>query len=531
MQRWVLRTLIGCLASFSFAAPAADLITVRQAEKISLSLTGRPLRDDLRKEVLSGQVTLDALADTLSKDPAFIEYFALFYTRTLGFQLPFNAYELKDAKGNDSFASILSLQYPESYSAEYNSRYTKEHMEANAKSMRGPMQIRLKDCGTTIGPELIFDVSEQGSTDPDEMKKSAAVIQAATKGIGPDGNPIQAGTEPFWKEILPIYLDTNLPCGSKDLVDVNPWWDPAAVTIDAKYKGLKTYKVPPLVIEHCGGPTLPLCNTKNLNDKDAFTDLFDRDMMLEPGYIIGHTVAEDRPFSEILTTTDTIMTGSYGAWMHYNGDKLWANYPGGTIDDIKNAIFTSPNAADRAHHRIKRNALHAGVLTTPAYQLLTNGRRAKANKAYETFLCSKFSVPPDAKPDPTDSNPDLTKRAFCSNCHVTLEPMAKFFNAWPLTGNLNYIYDPNHEDDAGKFAGQSGPGVAAFGKILAGTDTFAQCSVKRAFEFVNGRKMSQTEADAMVPKYVELMRSANMNLRSVIKAMIADPQFIKPPKE
>lgn len=531
MLRRILQTFALLTFTLSLSAEAADLVTLRQAEKISLTLTGRPLPDDLRQAVLKDQLSLANLADKLSKDPAFIEYFALFYTRTLGFTLPFNAYELRDAKNNESFASILSLQYPESYNAEYNSRYTKEHMEANAKSMRGPMQIRLKDCGTTIGPQLIFDVSELGSTDANEMKKSAAVIQAATKGIGPDGGPIQAGTEVYWKEILPIYIGANLPCDSKDLVDVNPWWDPSEVTIDAKYKGLKTYKVPPLVIEHCGGKTLPLCNTKSLNDKDALTDQFNRDMMLEPGYIISHTVAEDRPFSEILTSTETIMTGSYGAWMHYNGARLWNNYPKGSIDDIKNEIFTQPNSEDRTHHRIKRNSLHAGVLTTPAYQLLTNGRRAKANKAFETFLCSKFGVPPTAKPDPSDSNPDLTKRTFCSHCHVLLEPMAKFFNAWPQTGNLNYVYDANHDDDTGSYVGKSGPGVAAFGKIFAGTEAFAQCSVKRAYEFVNGRKMSDAEAEAMVPRYTELLKSGGMNLRPVIKAMLADPQFLKPSKE
>ncbi|RYZ57549.1 MAG: hypothetical protein EOP07_09600, partial [Proteobacteria bacterium] len=90
------------LLSFSAIAPAADLVSLRQAEKISLTLTAKPLSPELRKSFLAGQITLEALADKLSTDPDFIENFAMFYTRTMGFQLPFHAYELRDAAENES---------------------------------------------------------------------------------------------------------------------------------------------------------------------------------------------------------------------------------------------------------------------------------------------------------------------------------------------------------------------------------------------------------------------------------------------
>ncbi|RYZ51605.1 MAG: hypothetical protein EOP07_21075 [Proteobacteria bacterium] len=511
--------LVGIL-SFSAIAPAADLVSLRQAEKISLTLTAKPLSPELRKSFLAGQITLEALADKLSTDPDFIENFAMFYTRTMGFQLPFHAYELRDAAENESFGSITSQQYPEGYNAEYAKNYDKEHMERNAIAMRGPLQVKLKDCPE--GPVLHF------SANPVSIE---SVKKAAATGIGPDGRAVLEGTLPFWKEILPIYERGDLPCGS-NFVDVKPWWDPVQVSVDSKYRGLTSYKATPLVVEHCGGSDLKLCNTTSLGDKDRFTDLFNRDLMLEPGYYIAHTVAEDRPFTEIVTGTDTIMTGTYGTWMTFNGPRLWANYPGGSIDDANHPIFKTPNAADRKHYRIKRNALHAGVLTSPAYQLLTNGRRAKANKAYETFLCSKFGVPATAKPDPTDSNPDLTQRAYCSFCHKSLEPMAAFFNNWPLTGEPNYLYDnKTNPDSRGRFAGVDGKGAAGFGKIMSETEAFAECTTKRAFEFVNGRKMSAAEIEKQLPTYVALLRSSKMSLRAVIKAMLADPQFLKPTKE
>ncbi|RYG60667.1 DUF1585 domain-containing protein [bacterium] len=253
------------------------------------------------------------------------------------------------------------------------------------------------------------------------------------------------------------------------------------------------------------------------------------DISMEPGYIISHVVAEDKPFSEVVTSPSTIMTGTYAYFLAGQGKDLWANFPGGGIADISNPIFNPGDRTDRKHHWVNRSAAHAGILTTPAFQILTNGRRAKANKAYETFLCKKFTVPDGAQADPSDSNPDLTKRTYCTYCHKSLEPMAAFFNRWPTTGVNNFIYD-NAKDvnDTGRFNGSQGSGAIAFGKILAESDTFDDCSIRRAFEFVNGRKLSTVELENKVPAWVDSFKTSSKNLRTVIKAMVLSPEFLTP---
>ncbi|RYZ49694.1 MAG: DUF1585 domain-containing protein [Proteobacteria bacterium] len=251
---------------------------------------------------------------------------------------------------------------------------------------------------------------------------------------------------------------------------------------------------------------------------------------MEPGYLISHTVAENKPFTDILTTQSTIMTGTFGYFMAGRGKGFWSRWPGGSIADANHAIFTAPKVLDRKHYWINRNASHAGVLTTQAYQIITNGRRAKANRTYETFLCKKFTVPDGAQADPADANPDLTKRTYCSYCHKSLEPMAAFFNRWPDTGNINYQYDNNKDpkNDTGRYNGMEGKGAAAFGKILAESDGFDECSIRRAFEFVNGRKMGFVEHDNILPGYLENFRAEQKNLRKVIKAMVLSPDFLAP---
>lgn len=485
-----------------------------------MTLTGRPLPDAMRKDYLAGKIKIDDIANTLSQDPQFIEYFAQYWARTMGFQVPFQAYDLRIAKGNESLDGVNFRRYSELFSAKDAASYDVKRLTDLNKNMAGPMQVVVKFCDDA--PMAFF------SSNPEATK---FVLNAANNGIGPDGAPVLEGTRELWRQLLPVYERGEMECDNVALKTVTPWWDPDT-EVNSRYAKGTPYKAPPLVLERCGA-NLDLCNSTAARDKDVFMDILNVDMMMEPSYIIAHTVAEDRPYSDIVMGTDTIMTGVYGTFMARMGTKFWDNFPGGAYDDAKtHAIFVSPNAADHKHYRIKRNANHAGVLTTPAYQLLTNGRRAKANRAYETLLCKKFSVPDGAQADPTDANPDLTKRAYCTFCHKSLEPMAAFFNRWPTTGVRNYLYDTDPTiNDTGRFNGQEGKGANAFGKIIAENETFGECAVKRAFEFVNGRPMSILERDNKLAGYVAQFKSSSMNLRQVIRAMVLTPEFLTPKGE
>ncbi|MBC7662164.1 MAG: hypothetical protein H7249_20905 [Chitinophagaceae bacterium] len=525
------RFLIACGLSLLLAAPAQgaiDLAQLRQAEKISISLTGKPLSADLRAKFIAGQLTLPDLAENLSHSQGFVEYFAQFWSRLIGVQGPVDIDSIKAVNAKDAAISFrdrfnltdwLGIDKRKDSTADINflTAYIKNHKTT-------PMEINIIECPD--GPLIVG----AGSSNMIAQFKRAAVDQLASN-LDVD-LPILPGTQPYWQQLLDIATETSATC-TDPVTTVKPWWDPVTITLSTKYPTLSAYKVVPKVLERCG-KNMELCNLRSAPQYNRYMNQVAYDLSMEPGYIISHTVAEDKPFSDVLTTQSTVVTGTYAHFMGHNGVDLWNNYPGGKIADQTNSIFTTGDVNDRSHHWINRGPLNAGVLTTPAFQLVTNGLRAKANRTYETFLCKKFTVPDGAQANPLDANPDLTKRAYCQYCHKSIEPMAAFFNRWPVTGVNNFIFynnqtpDGKTPNDTGRFNGSEGVGVPAFGKIVTETDTFDECSVRRAFEFVNGRKMSAIELDNILPGYVGDFRANQKNLRSILKAMVLKPEFLAP---
>ncbi len=507
------KVLTGLLLSYLLlAAPPlraeADLAKIRQAEKISISLTGRPLSAELRSKVIKEEITLDALADQLSSGPEFIEHFAQYWTRVLGMQSPIDMYAHVGINTGMNWGGIGNGD-EDRLNADYLTKYVESHKT-------GPVEFAVAECPD--GPLLIWAGSNN---------QIAAFTKAANDGMGYT-KPIQANTQALWAQLLQIAKETHATCEDTSTVQVKPWWDPEKVTVHSRYDSTASYRTTPKLLERCG-PAMIKCNLGNDRRFDRFMDEVDLDVSMEPAYLISHIVAENKPFSSILTTQETIMTGRYGYFLGNIGKDALKTYPDQSIQDIGHQIITSGSAVDAKHYWIKRGGLHAGILTTPAFQILTNGRRAKANRAFETFLCKKFTVPEGAQADPSDANPDLTKRTYCAYCHRTLEPMAAFFNKWPDVGTTKYIYNGNKTvNDTGRFNGLQGAGAVAFGKILSETDGFDECSIKRAFEFLNGRKMSFYESENRLEPLVTAFRASEKNLRLTIKAMVLAPEFLSP---
>ncbi|MES2745865.1 MAG: DUF1585 domain-containing protein [Bdellovibrionota bacterium] len=504
------------LATNAFAVPG--FVELKQADKAAIALTGKPLTDDMRNQFLKGEISLETIVDQLSKSPGFIDRFAGYWTKTLGIQSPFNSNQLRSASTGKSIYSVLE-------GVTWLGIGFENAAASDAKWLQGVYDYR-----ATAPLELWIDYCDDAPmiTWRRSIDFFPRFKKAAEDGIGWNGDPILPGTQAGWKKLQDLAGETFARCGDKT-IPVKPWWDPDQVTVNGKYKNVLEYRTLPAIITHCG-PKLERCSTVSESETNIFMNKINRDISLEPGYLIAQTVAEDRPFSEVLTTPQTVMTGTQGYFMSTWGKDLWANFPGKGFADANHKIFSSPNISDRSRYWITRNTLNAGILTTPGYQLATNGRRAMINRAYETFLCRKFVVPEGAQADPTDSNPDLTKRAYCSYCHKSIEPMAAFFNRWPTTGVNNFVYDNDGKNvsDAGRFNGSAGQGAAAFGKILSESDYFDDCSVQRAFEFVNGRKMTYSESVNMTPAAVAAFGATEKNLRKVIKAMILSPEFLNP---
>ncbi len=519
--KWILPFVL--LLGYS-SAQSSTLAGLKEGEKISLSLTGKPLSDDLREKLLSDTITPSQIADVLSKSPDFIQSFAQYYTKLLKIQSGITRVQLGGLFKNKYLGAteprfFAQVGNPPVAWSRMNSVQMQERYDALDKNVPA---LDLKDCGKF--PTLFWILS---NTFPQNLQSAvtSGIIQPRTQ-TAPEYR-ILPGTKPMWQKFLDMYKATAASCDETLTADVQPWWDPAMKS-NARWSG-QNYRALPELVRRCGGKTLPKCDLENVPAFGSFSSEVSYDFGMEAGNLIGHTVAEDRPFDEVLTTEETIMTGTMGAFYNIYGADLWTAFPDKGIRDIDHKIFKSVDVNDRTHYRIKRNNLHAGILTTPAYQLVTNGNRAKANRAFEMFLCRKFEVPAGAKPDPSDINPDLTKRTYCSYCHKSLEPMAAFFNRWPSVGETGYSYDPDPKiNDQGVFNGDFGLGAPAFGKAITKSENFAKCSVMRAFEYLNGRKMGLVEVNNKLPGYLETFRGSNNNLRDVIKLMVLEPEFLRP---
>lgn len=202
---------------------------------------------------------------------------------------------------------------------------------------------------------------------------------------------------------------------------------------------------------------------------------------------------------------------------------LWDVFPGGRYVGTGSGVWSQPSWSDLGLHWVERGEQHAGVLTTYAFQVSANGRRAKANRAFEALTCSQFTVPEGILPDPADDNPDLRHRTYCSACHRTLEPMAAFFRRWPDTGRVNYEFDGREEtEDRGIFRGAEGIGVRGFAALLAESEAFEDCQIQRGFEFVMGRTWTASERSVYLERLRPVYAASEKRLKPVLKALVSE---------
>jgi hypothetical protein len=249
---------------------------------------------------------------------------------------------------------------------------------------------------------------------------------------------------------------------------------------------------------------------------------------MEPGVMAAKIVVEDRSWDELLTTTRGVVNGPMADFIRRFGDVYLEVQPAGSYPQrTTDPTFTSADPTDGDGWAwVERGPGHAGVLTSVAFHRSTNGWRAKANRSLQVFLCREFVASDASVPEPSDE-PDLTKKPYCKQCHVVLEPMAQFFAQWPNVGNdNNYYFDRQHPEQAsGSFNGVAGVGTADFAQILTHMDDYDQCAIKRAFKFVTGRVMTRQEVQTLLPSLNERFVGGGKKLFPVMELIMGSPAF------
>ena len=259
----------------------------------------------------------------------------------------------------------------------------------------------------------------------------------------------------------------------------------------------------------------------------------------EPLELIAHVVAENRPFSEVLTAT-YLLVNPFSARVYGVKDV--------TFDDA-----TDPNEWREGH---VVGIPHAGILTSPMFlnrypTTDTNVNRHRSRIVHKLFLASDVLRLAERPLDPTsikEHNPTQNSEQ-CSVCHAVVDPVAGAFMNWDDRGN----YDPR---DAGWLDSMVPPGYGQSDipaedwpratRWLANAITkdrlFAVSAVYALYQGLIGRAPMDTPTDQEAPGYrarleyqllekafldsaTDAFVAANLNLKVIVPLIVRSPFY------
>lgn len=367
---------------------------------------------------------------------------------------------------------------------------------------------------------------------------------------------------------------------------VEPYWAPgtqvrvcayeAQETLEVDVGGTPTSCADPAAHgnRNCGcGPNLRFCYGPNAQ----VAAVIQRDLREQLNRSVDQVTVGGKPYTDLLLSRTAESSGPIVFWKQFlsNNYSLSRVY---TVPD--DAEQPPPDAAparafnDATWQATTRGAMHAGVLTLPAYLLKFQTNRARANRARIDFECASF-VPPTTLEDPATATPacttsgtDLTKRCTCRYCHNLLEPMAGHFGQFAEAGttlmstakfprtrancvgsnngicNRFYVTEAS-EPNAGallpyQYADTATPthtqirdalasGPRGYANGIINNKTFAKCTVKRTFQFLVKRELRalppQTDELALLNTLSQGFEASGYDYRALVESIVSLPQY------
>lgn len=182
----------------------------------------------------------------------------------------------------------------------------------------------------------------------------------------------------------------------------------------------------------CGcGPGMAFCDWAGdgLNVQDEVGRSFSEQTL----QIVRWVIAEDRPYHELLTTRMSFVNGPI---VHYFKNQIAL----ASLIDLQpipvDPIFLPDIPyTDTEWYPILQGEEHAGILTSYGFLLRFQTNRSRVNRFYNAFLDSAFDASKsEGSDDCVNEGADLTKRCYCQNCHVAVEPWAAYWGRWRQQG-------------------------------------------------------------------------------------------------
>jgi hypothetical protein len=263
----------------------------------------------------------------------------------------------------------------------------------------------------------------------------------------------------------------------------------------------------------------------------------------QPLELIAHVVANDRPFTEILTA-DYVLVNDFSA----------------TSLGIPDTDFPDPdNPASYTFREEQLDGIgQAGVLSTPSYlarypSTPTNRNRHRSRIFFERFLATDILKLGNRPFDPTATeyhNPTLNDPQ-CTICHAMMDPVAGAFQNWDDTGRYNPPEDGWYPEMAPPgFGNLSLPAVSQSAALqwlaaqAVADRRFAVAVVHNTYRSITGQdplaavdlpvdadeaalaafeawKAQRDTFDAIIEKFVD----SDFNLRVVVTEIVMTPYF------
>ncbi len=273
----------------------------------------------------------------------------------------------------------------------------------------------------------------------------------------------------------------------------------------------------------------------------------------EAEHFFNRIFTEDRDFREVVRARWTEVNGPLALFYRFIAQSTCCG-PGAEAGYLMPEPMVDPSAvpakltavetdtwlpvADRGPHA-------AGILTMPVFLTKYGSRRARAHVLYTAFLCRDF-IASKVKLEPS-TEPDLTKRAGCSSCHHTLEPMAAYFSrvtesdwTWlpastfpignctdkPKSATCTKVYDPAFGKLRSAYAStdHAEAGPIGLAEDIADSPEFAPCAVENVARSLLGRPLVPAD-DAWRQQLLKTFVDGGYKMRALVRAIVTSPAY------
>jgi hypothetical protein len=399
---------------------------------------------------------------------------------------------------------------------------------------------------------------------PAQFDATGKIVTTQTTVNDPMGNPTTANQEGW--------------------VMVTPYWNPAIQVKVCAFDAQSAQMVNDPVLNKtvdcslaansqlCGcGPNLNWCESRADNTTLTMLQSMDKQLLMFADDIIQN----NRPYTDLITAQDMYINGPIVHFLRY---QYYAAGSTGIIASPRQNYNIPDLTFDQVDTWVKvmRTGNEAGLETMPAYLLKFQSDRGRANRFYNAFFGRYYqagSLPSGNMVEQgcDNTNPDITKRCFCRDCHAGtegVESLAAYFGRLgeaslvQLDESVYPAHDPNcaastkpscirfyitQRDIVGMtdsplqpFLGwlrpyafaddlrtqhiQAGPAALAQ-YVIQNNNTFAQAISWRLWT----RLMGHPPVDADQNQLTQLAQdfTNGYQIRSLIKAIVTTPQYVQ----